>query len=53
MSVGYPHLFPVLSRRAVGDGQGAGDEVVLHVHHDQRGHRTDDLRKGGGGTASG
>ena len=37
------HLLAVLLRGAVGDGEGAGDEVVLHVHDDDRRPRSHNL----------
>lgn len=32
------HLLPVVTRWTVAEGEGAGDEVVLHVHHHQSRH---------------
>ena len=37
------HLLAVLLRGTVGDGEGAGDEVVLHVHDDDRSPRSHNL----------
>ena len=42
---GLHHVQAVLLRRALADVERAADEVVLHVHDEEHGHRPDNLKQ--------
>ena len=37
------HILPILASRTVDDGEASADEVVLHVHNDERRLRPNNL----------